>query len=185
MTERSFNDPFLAALAPRLGALEPRTRAAIAGLPPEALAAAPPGGGWSIAEVFEHLCVASASYDAALADALATARARFGNPRRHRRTFLGGLLLRSLAESNLKKLPAPRVYRPLTPRPNVVEAFVASLRNLERWMSEADGLDLRVMLSSPVLPIIRMNLGDALELGIVHAERHLAQVERTPRALGV
>jgi hypothetical protein len=50
-------------------------------------------------------------------------------------------------------------------------------------MHEADGLDLRVMLTSPVMPLLRMNLGEAFEVAVVHAERHLGQIERTLKAL--
>jgi hypothetical protein len=33
-------------------------------------------------------------------------------------------------------------------------------------------------MSSPVMPLLRMNLGDALTLLVVHAERHAGQIER-------
>jgi hypothetical protein len=52
-------------------------------------------------------------------------------------------------------------------------------------MLEADGHDLGVGFSSPVSPLIRLNLGDAFRVLVVHCHRHLGQVERTRRAVGM
>jgi hypothetical protein len=52
-------------------------------------------------------------------------------------------------------------------------------------MREVDGHDLRVGLTSPLSPLFRMNLGDAFRILVVHSHRHLAQAERTRRAVGM
>lgn len=175
-------DPYLAALAPRYEALEPRARAAIAGLSPAAMAQVPPHGGWSIAQVLEHLVVASVSYEGPVPAAIARGRQRA--PRPHKSTFFGRLLLGAIAESNVSPKPAPRAYQPLSVREGVFEAFLATLARQGEHLRQADGADLRTMLSSPILGMIRMNLGEALALGITHTERHLGQIERTRRSIG-
>jgi len=71
------------------------------------------------------------------------------------------------------------------PRANVVDAFLATVERLRSAIVEADGHDLGVGFSSPVAPLIRLNLGDALRVLVVHCHRHLAQVERTRRAVGM
>jgi len=184
MPTLTIRDPLLASFAPRLAALEPRTRAAVAGVPDEKLHATPPGGGWSMAQAFEHLCIANTSYVVPITRSIATARTRKGPPRTHRPTLFGGLLAGALAESNVKKLRAPKIFVPLEPRANVVEEFLSSLRWLDQRVQEADGLDLRVMMSSPVASFLRLNLGEALVIEVIHAERHLGQVERTRQAVG-
>jgi hypothetical protein len=180
----TFRDPFLVSLQPRLRAIEPRTQAAIAGISPAAFVEAPPWGGWSIAQVFEHMCLANESYIVPITRAIEEAKRRGAEPRPHRSTLFGGMLASRLAETSTAKLPAPRPYRPLLPRANVVPSFLATMHWTEERMLEADGHDLRVMLSSPVAWFVRMNLAEAFALGVIHAERHLNQVERTRRAIG-
>jgi hypothetical protein len=41
----------------------------------------------------------------------------------------------------------------------------------------------RVRMRSPVAPLLRMNLGDALTVLVVHAERHAGQIERVKAAV--
>jgi hypothetical protein len=36
----------------------------------------------------------------------------------------------------------------------------------------------RIKVRSPITPLVRFNLGDALTLQVVHAQRHLAQARR-------
>jgi hypothetical protein len=83
-------------------------------------------------------------------------------------------------------MPAPRPYR-VGPqaRANVVDEFLGTVRRIGELMRRADGHDLRVGLASPVSPLLRMNVGDAFRILVVHAHRHLAQVERTRRAVGM
>jgi hypothetical protein len=71
------------------------------------------------------------------------------------------------------------------PREQVVDAFLAGIARTRGLFFEVDGYDLRVGLPSPVTPLIRLNLGDALRIIVVHSHRHLAQAERTRRAVGM
>lgn len=174
-------DPLLVALAPRLAALTPRTRAVVAGLSPGQLATAPPAGGWSIAQVLEHLVRGNEAYFAPLAERLPVARRRPHRP--HRPSFFGRLLLGAIAETNPRRLPTTRKMTPLVVRDGVVEAFLASLTRLDALLGEADGADLGTRLWSPIAPI-PLNVGDALAILVTHAERHLAQAERARRAIG-
>jgi hypothetical protein len=176
MPADELRDPHLAALTSRMSAIRSRTRALVVGLTPERLMRPSPAGGWNAAQVFEHMILANVSYERPVDRAIARARARRGSPRPFRSTLGGGFLIRSLAGT--KNLPTVGKYRPLTVRPGVVEAFLQTLDWVEDRMKTADGLDLRVMLSSPVVPILRMNVGEAFEVAVVHSERHLGQIER-------
>ena len=179
-------DPMLAALWNELDRIEPRTRVAVTGLPEPKFREVPPDGGWSIAQVFEHLCVVNASYlDGPLPVALADARQRGPANRPWKASFMGSWLTRSLAEG-AKSMPAPATWRVgPTVREHVVDEFLASVARLRELVRAADGTDLGVGLSSPASGLIRMNLGDALRIMVVHCHRHLAQAERTRRAVGM
>jgi hypothetical protein len=182
VTAPAFRDPLLAALAPRLAAVEARTRAVVAGLAPGLLAAKPPGGGWSVAEVFEHLARGNEAYLVAMAKAVGVARRR-GAGGGHRPSLFGGLLLRAIAEENPTKLPTVPKMRPVVVRDRVVEGFLATLERTLELAREADGADLRTRLWSPIAPV-PLNLGEAFAILATHAERHLGQAERVRRALG-
>ena len=178
--------PMLAQLLGELDRIEPRTRAAVAGLPEAKYREVPPDGGWSVAQVFEHLCLANGSYlDGPLPVAIAKAKARGLSDRPWRPSFVGGWLTRSLVEG-AKGMPAPRLYRVgPAPREQVVDAFLAGVARARVLMHEVDGHDLGLGFASPVSPLFRVNIGDAFRLLVVHSHRHLAQAERTRRAVGM
>ena len=178
--------PLLAELMPELERIEPRARAAVAGLPESKFVEKPPDGGWSIAETFEHLCRANLSYlDGPLPGAIEKARARAGPARPWRPSLTGRLLAGAMLEG-AKPVPTAKAWRVTgEPRPNVVDVFLATVERLRAAMLEADGHDLGVSFSSPLVSLVRLNLGDAFRVLVVHCHRHLAQVERTRRAVGM
>jgi len=178
--------PMLAQLMPELDRIEPRTRAAVAGLPESKFRELPPEGGWSIAQTFEHLCRANLSYlDGPLPGAIEKARSRGRSEKPWRPSLTGRWLANAMIEGG-KPLPTVKPWWVTgEPRPNVVDVFLASVERIRAAMLQADGHDLGVGFSSPVSPLVRLNLGDALRVLVVHCHRHLAQVERTRRAVGM
>src|SRR5688572_30027178 len=156
-----------------------RIRDSVRDVPAHALTRRPPNGGWSIAEVLEHLIVSADSYLIRLRSlvkakngGLADAHAMW------KPTLMGGLLASSLRSP--RRMRAPRRYKPgPAPRPRVLEEFLQRQEDVGRLLTETGTRDWRrVRMRSPVLPIINMNLGDALTVLVVHAERHAAQIER-------
>lgn len=181
-----FQDPSLERLRPLLVRIEPRARAVTSGLSPERLRTRPPDGGWSVAEVFEHLCRSHDTYlDRVLPQAIAQAKGRPAPSRPFRPSLLGGFMISALKESNRRRLPTTRqldVQGEI--RDGVLEAFLEGVHKLESQMREADGFDLTVAFQSPISPIIRLRLGDAFAILAEHAHRHLAQAERAREAIG-
>ena len=177
--------PMLSQLILELDRVEPRTRVAVSGLPESKFREVPPDGGWSVAQVFEHLCVANLSYlDGPLPGAIAKSKARGRSERPWKPSFTGGWLTRMLVEGT-KPVVTPKLYRVgPAPRANVVDEFLATVARTRALMFDADGYDLGVGFASPVTPFIRLNIGDAFRVIVVHCHRHLAQVERTRRAVG-
>ena len=141
----------------------------------------PPAGGWSIGQVFEHLCVANDDYLAILRQRLpvtppVTPGARTGS--RWKPSLAGRFLVASFESS--RKLPAPKMWHPApAPRPNVIGEFLGRQRELVQLIERSMGFDwMRVRLGSPVSPLIRMNVGDAFTILVTHAERHFRQIDR-------
>jgi len=177
------DDPHLVRVIADLDRLEPRLREVTMGLDGAALHLQPPAGGWTIAQIFEHMRIADSSYvDGCLPKAIAKAQGKAKKP--WKPSLFGGWLRRALANFQ-KPLPAPKIYRVAgVPRGDVVEAWLAGVRKLRALIESADRLDLNTRLSSPVSKLIRISLGDALAIPVVHSHRHLGQVERTRKALG-
>jgi len=188
MTEAApgLRSPMLGQLLAELDRIEPRTRVAVTGLPESKFREMPPDGGWSVAQIFEHLCVSNRAYlDGPLPPAVAKARERGPSTRAWKPSFMGGWLTRSMVEGG-KPMPTPRAWRVHQhPRPNVVDEFLRTVVEIRTLMLEADGHDLGVGLASPASPLLRMNLGDAFRVLVVHSHRHLAQAERTRRSVGM
>jgi hypothetical protein len=182
----ALRSPLLAQLLPELDRIEPRTRVVVTGLPESKFHELRPDGGWSVAQVFEHLCRSNLDYlEGPLPGAIAKARARGPSAKPWRASLAGGWLAGALAEGT-KPLPTVKRWRVSgEPRPNVVDVFLGSVERLRAAVLEADGLDLGVGFASPVSPLIRLNLGDAFRVLVVHCHRHLGQAERTRRAVGM
>ena len=162
-----------------------RIRAAVSSIAPEVLLRTPPAGGWSIGEVLEHLIISADSYlDALRRTTRENAGSRADVTATWKPSIMGGMLTESLR--NPRRLPAPGIYKPgPTPRAGVLDEFLRRQEEVSRLIVDAGNLDWRrVRMRSPVLPIIRMNLGDALTVPVVHAERHAAQIERVLQAVG-
>ena len=175
------------ALTAGLHALDAHVHALTAAASPAVLDWQPPDGGWSIAQVFEHLCVANEDYLVAVEHALnnhaAAAPGSFAATP-WRPSLAGRLLVRSLESP--RKLRAPRMWHPSpTARPNVIGEFLARQRRLEELIERSTAHHWqRVRLASPVSSLIRMNVGDAFTIVVTHAERHCRQIERI-RAMSI
>lgn len=161
-----------------------RTMSLTAGLTGAQLAQRPASGGWSIGQVFEHLVLTGELYLVGINAAVAVAKPT-ACPPVWRPTWIGWLLATSVAPQATKKLLAPKRMRPgLVARPNVVATFTAETQRIAALLDRASALDLnRVRIASPILKIIRLNLGDCFEVNIQHGTRHLDQVERVRREI--
>src|SRR5262249_60073728 len=119
--------------------------------------------------------------DGPLQAAIEKARARGPSEKAWRPSLTGGWLTSLMTEGG-KSAPSPRPWRIAgEPRANVVDAFLATVERVRAAMLQVDRHDLGVGFASPVSPLIRLNIGDALRLLVVSSHRPLAPAERTPR----
>ena len=176
--------PSSVTLGPAFAEQEARAEA-LRGLTDPQLRWRPPDGGWSVGQVLEHLALTHEPYIARLRTALdeGRERARAGRVRRWKPTLLGGMVTRSMTAPRKVKA-APK----FVPGPDVgadaIDRFVATVRSLTGLVGDVDGADLRVRFTSPVLSLVRPNLGDAFQLLVVHGDRHLDQIDRVMAAPG-
>ena len=143
------------------------------------LAWQPPGGGWGIGQLLEHLCVANDTYINVIRpriyarDAVhAEQGSAFWEP-----SLAGWLLVAGLRSK--RKLPAPALHQIGEPREQVLDAFLERQQVITTFMRASAALDWsKLRFSSPVSKLIRVNLGDAFTIMTVHAQRHIKQMER-------
>lgn len=134
---------------------------------------------WGVGEVLEHLCISDDSYLEIIRRLVAAPDApRAGGEPRWRSTIGGGIMAWSLGSP--RKLPAPKMFRPgPAPRPQVLDEFLRRKRELAALMRAAAPLDWRrIRTASPVTSLLRLNLGDAFRILVVHTTRHAGQIER-------
>jgi hypothetical protein len=138
----------------------------------------PPEGGWSIAQVMEHLVITDQSYVDALRKLLP--KAKSSTSWEWQPSLIGGFLIRSQMPDSTTKMKTPARWRPgPEARANVVEEYIKLREELIDLMKQADGKDLRrTKLSSPAAKLIRINVGDAFMTLVVHTQRHLRQIDR-------
>jgi hypothetical protein len=172
-------------LSSRIGAVTHRARPLVA-VTPGQLAWSPPGGGWSVGQVLEHLVANNQSYFGPIEQHLAKVDrvAVSGEDATWKPTIVGNLLVRSLQSP--RKLPAPKLWQPgPSPRSRIADVFLDSMAQLGQLIER--GRDRRwqaVRLRSPASALIRLNLGDVFLALVVHAERHLGQIDRIRTAAG-
>lgn len=171
--------PTVAGLRPALAAIEKRTRELCSGLSDAQLRWRPPDGGWSVGQVLEHLVRINEPYIPRLTAALERGRQRASarGARPWKPTWLGGFIVRSQLSS--RKVKTRRRFDPEPDAgPGAAPRFLATIHALDERVQASDGADLNVRFPSPVAAIFRPSIGDALVLLVVHAERHLHQIER-------
>ena len=147
--------------------------------PLDRLAERPATGRWSAAEVLEHLCLSDEAYEAPRLALIAAARPDAGAPFHEWTPTLAGRFLAAMLGGS-RPLRAPGTLRPgPTPRGGVAEEFLRRQYAFTDLLARAETLDWRrLKMSSPLLSIIRLNLGDVFVIQVVHVERHATQIER-------
>ena len=179
MNEPQINNPWLAERAREVRANIAELRREVEPLEYLQLGWRPPEGGWSIAQVLEHLIITDESYLDKLEPLLA-------GPPRHpnydawRASLLGGLLVRSQRPDATMKVKTPTRWRPgPEPRADPLADYLQRQERLITLIERADGHDLRrTRLHSPISRLVRLNLGDAIMTLVVHTQRHLQQIRR-------
>jgi hypothetical protein len=135
---------------------------------------------WSPAECFDHLIVTNNQYIPLIETALETDDSRNGNGE-FKTTYTGRFLLYSVNPENMKKMKAPRLYRPEIKlyTKEVIKFFLDQNSEIIKLMCRSRDKDLgSIKLRSPVTRLLRFNLGEAFQIIVQHNWRHIAQAKR-------
>lgn len=136
-------------------------------------------GAWSINQCLEHLTRASDEFLPHLEKAIARAKQRGDSGKAYQPTIMGKWLIGITAQEAGRKFKAPKNFQPPpNPAPGALVRFLAAHQRLASLVERTKGLDLNVTLRSPVTALMRYSLGDAYQVSIAHAKRHLRQARR-------
>lgn len=136
---------------------------------------------WSIGQVLEHLTRGGELFEAPTKALLGAARRdAAASARNWKPSLLGKMIAGSIR--GRRPLKSPKIFEPgPTPRPGIVDAFLAREMDFLKEMDDAQSYDWRALrLRSPALPkwAPKMNLGDAFRIHVAHVTRHSGQIER-------
>jgi hypothetical protein len=134
-----------------------------------------------MAQCFEHLVVTAAAYHPRISAAIDRNPSPGASTMPYHQTWIGRKFVDVMRDTTgQRRIKAPRPFRPSAqPAPGSTERLMASIRELDALLERASGADIvRARVSSPAMPLLRLNLGEALELQVVHIARHLAQARR-------
>jgi hypothetical protein len=143
---------------------------------------------WSIAQCLQHLTVSTEKFGEYFTKAIAQGREKrpAENAPAYRPTLLGGWLIKQVLPESTRKVPAPKVFRPVSSeidRP--LEKLLAQQEKFLAFVRATKGIDYnKIRLRSPVTPLMRYSLADAYVLTVVHAQRHLGQARRVRETTG-
>ena len=159
-----------------------QAQALFAGLDAVALTKRPAEGGWSVAEIVQHLILTADAMlplvEAAVSEAERTGQKAAGSTGLG---FIGWLLVKSLEPPARLKTKTIKPFEPVsvTDPLNLVDRFVASNAMLIHVIDRATGLATnRVKVVSPFNAKVKYNVYAAFRIMLAHGRRHLSQAEQ-------
>jgi hypothetical protein len=147
------------------------------------LNATPANGGWSIAQVIEHLNTYNAYYLPVIETALMRAI-----PAKNAGTFSSGMLgnyfIKMMQPQNGRvtgKYKAAKRHIPAndTDAATVLKTYLGGQQQLLQLLDMANGYDINVIkIPTSISNIVKLKLGDVFRFLIAHQQRHFVQIEQ-------
>lgn len=153
------------------------------GLPQDILQKQPSDGGWSIAQVLEHLNFYSGHYIKAIEEKL------HRNQTQPREIFKPGWfgnyftnMMKPLPDNTVKN--KIKAMKNATPPPGIdgkaaLNKFIADQHLLLNLLQIAKSADLnKLRIPTSLTKLIKLNLGDTFRFFIAHEQRHMVQISK-------
>ncbi|MCC5943544.1 MAG: DinB family protein [Bernardetiaceae bacterium] len=144
----------------------------------------PDAKSWNILECLWHLITSNQGYIDMLEKYIVEAKKNNIQGRdKYKPSWAEIQFIHQIKPQNHKSIPAPLSLRPnlreLTLMPKVIDDFEKQLAHLKKLCLEADGIDLKkAKIPMPLFKLIRMRMGSAFEIVVLHNERHFVQIQK-------
>jgi len=157
-----------------------RGKAAAAKLDDENWNLAPPGG-WSPAQIFEHLILSNQDHLAIISSRLSSAPK--GGEAQVRHTLFGKVILKSAGPEGKGPVPKPFVPKPGPYTREVFSRWEAQQEQIILLHDKVRDVDLPALrYPVPLMKLFKMSFCDIFAIFAAHTERHIRQIEERARA---
>lgn len=178
----------LSVLISTASAIINETQAGFGGLTAPQLNWTPEANQWSVAQCFDHLLTANATYFPIFEKVLNRENKQtFWESLPWLPAFWGKMLVKAVAPESARKLKAPKAFHPSSSRIDeaVIGRFIDQQNQVIRYMKATEDLDLeKTIISSPVTNLITYSLMDAYRIIVTHEKRHFLQAMRVSEMNG-
>ena len=149
----------------------------------------PNRGRWSIAQCLTHLIISSKLYSDAILTAVSTPQPVWKvEPGPYQYGLFSRLMIKSLDPDNRRRYKAPRKFTPPLIHysvDSVITEFESSGDRWEECLKCSNDLNLaKVKVTSPVMPLLRFQLGATFAMMVMHERRHLQQAQTVTTTAG-
>ena len=141
---------------------------------------------WTAGEVLGHLALTAQLYADAMEPALEKSRIarRATGPTGPGLSLLGRMLLWFLRPGASFPVKAPGKFKPGPSSARPLEELLEQHERLAAMLRDSGDIDLsRVRFWNPAIRVARMNVREAIEVLVSHAEHHLLQLDRIENAI--
>jgi hypothetical protein len=137
---------------------------------------------WSIAQCFDHVRTANASYFPIFEQIISgKKKSTIWERMPLLPRFWGKMLIKSISPQSQPKLKAPKMFHPSNSNidANIIVSFIEQQNQVTNYMKVSQDLDLHnIIISSPVASFITYSLLDAFTVIVKHEHRHFLQAKR-------
>lgn len=162
--------------------------AAFGGLSPEQINWKRSADEWSIGQCFDHLITANGTYFSLLERIAAGENKRTLWQRVPLLPSLfGRLIIGAVSPESARKVKAPRAFTPTASEvdASIIDKFRRHQDELLRLMKATEKFELeKIIIPSPVSPLITYSLLDGYRILVTHERRHFLQAERVMKSEG-
>jgi DinB superfamily len=137
---------------------------------------------WSVAQCFDHLSTANATYFPTFERVLNGEKKKtFWESLPGLPAFWGKMVLKAVSPETEQRRKAPKIFHPSTSLIDgaVIHRFVDQQNQVVAYMKATEHLDIAgIIITSPVSSVITYSLLDAFRIIIAHEKRHFLQATR-------
>jgi hypothetical protein len=176
------NDPYLKTYRLRLQQLSNIVDNDFSKLRDDQLNWKPSKKSWSVAQCLKHLLLASEGYLTRIDVVLVKAQSE-NLPTKNYSATLSGKLMFFLVDPSIKIwVPAPPSFKPKHKdsfSTEIIQQYGGLLKKVSEQLEASQEFNWnQYKITSPVTPLLRLNMGDVFEILTLHGLRHLKQAQK-------
>jgi len=142
---------------------------------------------WSVGHCLYHIWLTNDKYLVEVLNALKEARYPAPDEQDYESNGMGRRFIAKIGPDGGPNVPVPKSLKPEKKKVplGIRQLVMEQLTAFDEFVQESHRVDMvKTKLRSPVMPLVRLQLGDVFKALAGHNERHLRQAERIMRTAG-